>query len=424
MRLRLTLSAIRKLGLGLLLVIVGFGGGYFFGLRQTTWGSKPLVRLVNYEPPVEYQDLDFALFWEVWQRLEKNYLDTTKIDPEKMVYGAIKGMTAALGDPYTVFLPPEENQQAKEDLNGEFGGVGIELGYIKGQLAVMAPLENTPSKQAGIKAGDLILHIKDEKKNLNIDTIGLSLQEAVTYIRGPKGQAVILTLYRQGKGDFEVNLIRDKIMVPSVELDLGSWGDTGWQESAAGDIAWLKLYRFGENTQSQWDEAVTTIIRNRSHLEGIVLDLRNNPGGYFQGAIDVASEFIADGVIVQQQGKSDQETFSVQRRGKLIDLPLVVIINKGSASASEILAGALRDRLDVKLVGERSFGKGTVQDAVDLRNNSGLHITIARWLLPDGDWIHDEGLAPDIEVSLPEATEDQPEPEDTQLKRAIEELKK
>jgi carboxyl-terminal processing protease len=424
MALKISLKKIRSISIGLLLLVVGGGFGYFFGTRDVKItlekGSKP-IQVVNYLE-LKPENVDFSMFWEVWDQLSRTYLDTDKLDAEKMVHGAIQGMTAALDDPYTVFLPPTDNKKSKEDLNGEFGGVGIQLGYIDKTLAVMAPLKGTPADKKGVEAGDLILHLTDENKELDVDTDGMSLADAVTNIRGPKGTSITLSLYRESKGSFEVELVRDTIVVPSVELMIGDWQGTEFKEDENGTIAWLQAYRFGENTDDQWDESIDKILNKQGQLKGVVLDLRNNPGGFVQSAIYMASEFIPDGVIVQQQGRYTTETYSVRRSGNLIGFPVVVLINKGSASASEIVAGALRDRLEAKLVGTTSFGKGTVQDAMDLRGSAGLHVTIARWLLPGGDWIHDTGIEPDVEVELTIPEDETVDIVDDQLRVAIEQL--
>ncbi|OGV92773.1 hypothetical protein A3B57_02055 [Microgenomates group bacterium RIFCSPLOWO2_01_FULL_47_10] len=412
--------------IGALLLLVGGGMGYFWGTRDvsvTLAGYKPNISVINHLE-LKPENVDFTQFWEVWDQLSRTYVDPQQLDAKKMVYGAIAGMTSALGDPYTVFLPPTDNQKAHEDLNGEFGGVGIQLGYVEKTLAVMSPLDNTPASKKGILAGDLILHLKDEAKQLDSDTDGMALETAVDHIRGEVGTDITLTLYRPSKGSFDVTVTRDTITVPSVELKIGRWENETFKEDVNAPIAWLRVYRFGENTDTQWDEGVNTILRNKQKLKGVVLDLRNNPGGYVQSAIYLASEFIPDGIIVAQKGRYTSETYSVNRQGRLIGFPIVVLINKGSASASEIVAGALRDRLKAKLVGATSFGKGTVQDAMDIRGNAGLHVTIAKWLLPGGDWIHDTGIKPEIEVVQPEPTIEGTSDSiiDLQLKRAIEEL--
>ena len=352
-------------------------------------------------------EVDLSLMWEVWSRLDKSYLHSDEIEKEKMVLGAISGSTAALDDPYTSFLAPEENDRSKEDLSGEFSGIGVQLGYVDNTLAVMAPLADHPAIKAGVMAGDLILGIKDEAAEVDVDTNGMSLSEAVNLIRGEVGTEVILTIYHEGDGaSKEVSLIRDVIEISSVEVEFVGEGNR---------VAWLRVYKFGEKTLPEWNESVDEILNHG--VDGVVVDFRNNPGGYLQRAIDLASEFIPSGVIVQQKGKLGVDEFSVNRRGRLIGVPVVGLINKGSASASEIMAGALRERLEISLVGENSFGKGTVQEAQELPGGGGLHITIAEWLLPSGKNIHGDGLVPDVEVKDDLSTE-----EDEQLLKAIETL--
>jgi len=347
------------------------------------------TRLLNIRLSQDKSSVDFSQFWEVWRRLETYYFDPEKIDAKKMVYGAIQGMTSALGDPYTVYLPPEDQKRSMEDLQGSFDGVGIQLGFKNQTLAVVAPLKGHPAEKADVRAGDLIIRIKDEKKGIDRDTAGITLPEAVDLIRGPKGTTVKLTFLREGGQPLEKELMRDTILVPSVEL--------ATVEFDGKKAAHLSLSRFGERTNGEWNTAVSQIISERSTIKGIVLDMRNNPGGYLQGAIDVASEFIPNGTVVTQQGRVESQVYTVNHKGRLIDIPIIVLVNKGSASASEIVAGALRDRRNAKLVGENTFGKGTVQDAQDdLPGGAGLHITIARWLLPSGNWIHEKGLAPDV----------------------------
>lgn len=407
------LSTVRTVVLGICLVVLGFGAGYQFRINPISIPGKTPVKL-------QRSNLDFSQFWQVWDTLEASYVDPGKIDSQKMVYGAIQGMTAALGDPYTMYLPPQDNKQSKEDLNGEFDGVGIQLGYKNGAVAVQTPLENHPAIKAGVKAGDLIVHIKDETRNIDKDTTGMTLEDAVQLIRGKRGTTVNLTFYREGKGTFEKTIVRETITMPSVELVFGDLKNGKWEKSDTGSVAWMRVYRFGDNTQEQWDQAVAQVTNRRSQTKGVVLDVRNNPGGFLQDAISLASDFIPEGTVVKQQGRSSSEVYSVSRRGRLLGMPLTVLINGGSASASEILAGALRDRLGAQLVGEKSFGKGTVQEAMDLGGGAGLHVTIAKWLLPNGDWIHEKGLTPAVEVKLPEDASGSAQVEDTQLEKAAE----
>ncbi len=338
----------------------------------------------------EGHQVDMSLFWRVWDEVETSFLFKNKIDKTKMVYGAIKGMVAALEDPYTAFLPPKENKETKADLKGQFEGVGMQLGYMKGKLAVIAPLDGTPAYKAGIKAGDFIAAINDE------EALKMPLPEAVEKIRGPKGTKVKLTLIRQGVSKpIEVEIVRDTITVPSVKVS--------FVKSNEGVVAHLKLMRFGDLTEGQWRRAVDKILVQKQELgpkfKGVILDLRNNPGGYLNGAVFVASEFLEKGVVVKEEGLNGiRRSLRVNRRGRLLDLPLVVVINKGSASASEIVAGALGDHKRAVLVGMTSFGKGTVQQAKDVGQGAGLHITVAKWLTPKGEWVHDKGIKPQIEV--------------------------
>jgi len=353
--------------------------------------------------------VDVRIMNEVLTRLKANYLKPENIDANKLMYGAAEGMTASLGDPYTSFFPPVQNSRSKEDLQGEFGGVGISLGFIEKSLAVMTPIKDSPAMKAGVKAGDLILKIKDEKKNVTTDTSKLTIDEAVNLIRGEKGTTVVLTMFRDGdKQTKDVALVRDTINVPSTELE---WVDNN-------TVAHIIVNKFGEQTLGEWTKIVDEVKTKKA--KGVILDVRNNPGGYLQRAVDLGSEFIADGVIVKQRNRQKTEVLNVDRQGRLIGMPLVVLMNRGSASASEILAGALRERLGTKLVGEKSFGKGTVQEAQEIGDGSSLHVTIAEWLLPSGKNIHGNGLDPD-ETVVYKYDEKNPKA-DNQLDKAIEVL--
>lgn len=415
---RFVLKTLPQLATAVLLVVVGMFAQYRYGLIQKTsylliQKSRLGTNQLSQRPvqPVSPSTVNMDTFWEAWSYVQSDYLDPAKIDATTMVDGATAGMVSSLGDPYSMYLPPEDNKRSSEDLAGAFFGVGIELGYKNEVLAVVAPLADSPAAKAGVQPGDLILRVADETNPKGEDSSRWTLDKAVDAIRGPKGSTVTLTLYRENNGSepFEVSLVRDEIIVKSVTLE--------FVENQGKNFAHIKISRFGERTKKEWDDAVMQIIDQKPVIAGIVLDMRNNPGGFFDGAIQVASDFIPSGVIVSQKGKYSSQDYTSLGTGRLADYQTEVLVNGGSASASEIVAGALRDRLGSKLIGTKTFGKGTVQDRRDLSNGGGLHVTIARWLLPGGDWIQDEGIPVDIEVTVDkDATTDQA------LERALKEF--
>ena len=405
---KINFTLIRYLILALIVLAATFSAGYLLGFKgyQGSLAEFPKVTITR-ELPQDKKDLDFSLFWRVWDTINTSYFDKEKVIPANMVYGAIEGMVSALGDPYTVFLPPDKNKVVQEDLLGSFDGIGIQIGFKGNQLAVIAPLPNSPSEKAGIEAGDFIVGIKDEAKGIERGTVGISITDAVSAIRGPAGTTVTLTLLREGQEEpIVVDVVRESIDVPSVTLTF-----VGDDEN----IAQVRLLKFGGETEAEWEEAVIEILKKQS-LKGIVLDLRNNPGGYLQGAVDIASEFMKTGrvVVIEERGEQKSE-YVVEKIGRFPNTPLVVLVNQGSASASEILAGALRDDKKVKLVGEKTFGKGTIQEPQQVDGGAGLHITVARWLTPSGVWVDGEGLTPDFELEDNGETD-----EDEQLQKGIE----
>ncbi len=405
----MTLKNIRNFILIIAFGLLVGGIGYNLGKREVTvsWQNfKPQFSVTDLTPPAT-RSVDFSLFWEVWSRLEQSYIDKKAMDPQKMVYGAISGMVQSLGDPYTVFLTPSQQTETKEDLGGQFDGIGAQLGIKDNKIVVVAPLKDTPAEKAGVKAGDWIVKVDGQ------ETAGWTLPEAVSKIRGQKNSKVTLTLVHEGEQKTEdVTLTRETILVKSVE----------WQKKDG--VAYLKLSRFGDQTNSEWEQAVQEILLayQKGEVKGLVLDLRNNPGGYLSGAVFISSEFLSPGTVVVQQEQTGgiRQSYSVDRQGKLLTIPSVVLINKGSASASEIVAGALRDWNRAKLVGETSFGKGSIQEAEDLPGGAGLHVTTAKWLLPKGDWINGKGITPDIEVKM-DANNPTADP---QLEKAVELLTK
>lgn len=425
----LPFSQVRKYILAIALFTLVGGIGYRLGERRVKLRVTPDRQIVVNEQPPATTSVDFGLFWDVWQRLLRFYIDRTSMDSQKMVWGAISGMVNSLGDPYTTFLPPKENKEFKEDLGGAFDGIGAQLGLKDGRIIVIAPLKGTPAQKAGVLAGDYILKVNDE------DTAGWSVPQAVTKIRGPRGTEVKLEiLHENAQKPVELTIQRDTITVPSVEwwvktprevTEISGVPDALKFLDRTEKIAYLRLSRFGDNTNDDWNKAIGEILtaqRNNGTLKGLILDLRNNPGGYLDGSVFIASEFLKDGVIVSQvNSDATKEEFPVNRKGKLLDIALVVLVNKGSASASEIVAGALKDYKRATLVGEVTFGKGSVQTPFDLAQDAGLHITTGKWLLPKGDSISKVGVKPDIEVTLEDATN---ATADAQLAKAIELLLK
>ena len=355
-------------------------------------------------------DMDFSLFWEAYHVLDEKFFEPEKFDPQKMIYGAISGMVKSLEDPYTVFMPPQDTKTFMEDVSGVFEGVGMEIDIRKGQLLVIAPLEGTPAQKAGLRAGDKILKVDDTY------TRDITIDEAVNLIRGPKGTEVVLTILR---GDWdkakEIKIIREAIEIPSLRWELK-------EEEGTIPIAYLKLYHFSEKASADFRKAALEILDTRA--EKIILDLRNNPGGYLGVAQDIAGWFLEKGqiVVIEDFGENkEKKEYKAKGNAMFANYPVVILINQGSASGSEILAGALRDNRGVKIVGETSFGKGSVQELEKLKDNASLKITVAKWLTPKGDLITDKGLKPDVEIEI--SDEDYDEERDPQLNKAIEIIK-
>jgi carboxyl-terminal processing protease len=347
--------------------------------------------------------VDFSLFWDAYNKLQQNFIDPSKITDQKVVYGAIEGMTNSLGDPYTDFFDPDQAQRFQQDLAGSFEGIGVEIGIKKDLLTVIAPLKGTPGQKAGLKSGDIIVKINGK------DATNMTADEAVNLIRGPKGTAVTLTILRDDWNTTkDIKIIRDTIKVPSIEWSLKDK-----------DIAYVQIYQFDETLSSDFKNIALQILQ--SPAKRIILDLRDNPGGYLSVAQDLAGWFLQNGqtVTIEDFGKGKpQQIYKTNGNSELANYPIVILINQGSASASEILAGALRDDKNVKLIGTKSFGKGCVQEVVDLRGGSFLKITIANWLTPKGNSITDVGLTPDVKVDITD--QDVQQQKDPQLDKALE----
>lgn len=389
----------------LILVAVFCGGvGYrlgWAGFNLELKKNPPQIKIVNRTPPSG--TVDFSLFWEVWQLLNEKSVERP-LDPHNLLYGAVRGLAASLADPYTAFLTPEQAKTLDSSLNGQYEGIGAELGIRDNQLVVIAPLEGSPAERVGLRAGDKILRIDKQ------ETAGISLTDAVGLIRGPQGTVVSLTLQR-GKGDaFTLDVKREKISVSSLKLEKKEDG-----------VVYLRLSRFGEDTNSDWDKIMQELLAlPSSERHALVLDLRGNAGGYLDSAVYIASEFLTEGklVVAEQFGDGTRRDFLATRSGELLATPVTVLVDEGSASSAEIVAAALRDQRGAKLVGKKSFGKGSVQESVELSDGSKLHVTIAKWLTPGGEVINGKGLNVDVEVDRSE--EDINNGKDPQLDRALE----
>lgn len=396
----------KKSIIGLLILLIA-GGIFWSGILigKKYYPSINLVKGVKNLETGKPADVDFSLFWDAWRLIQSDYVKAGKTDNQTMVYGAINGLLGSLGDPYSVFFDPAEAKKFNEDVTGLFSGVGIELGMKKNILTVISPLEDTPAWKAGIKAGDQIVKINDKV------TSNMTIDDAINLIRGEKGTNVTFSIMRASfdkPKDFIVT--RDTIVVPSTKV---TYLDN--------NIAYLKLMNFNENAAYNFYRSAVEVLMKKS--PGIILDLRNNPGGYLNVSVDIAGWLMKKGeVVVREDAKDGNETlFKAGGNQALVDIPVVVLINEGSASASEILAGALRDNRQVKLIGEKSYGKGSVQEIQKLFDDSMIKLTIAEWLTPNGTSINENGLEPDYKVELTD--KDYEANKDPQLDKALEVIK-
>lgn len=384
--------------------LTGFGTGWYVA---GTMAQASAVQTAQPQPTVQARPTSpefFKVFWEAWDVITREYYGRKGLDPQKMTYGAIKGMLESLGDPHTYFLTPSDSRIAQEDLQGSFEGIGATIEKRDNKLLVVAPIEGTPADKAGLKPGDHIVRVDDK------DTAPLSLIEAVSLIRGKAGTVVKLTVLREGEKQpliFEITRARIEITtVRTRQLEEG--------------IAYIRLSGFSEPTSRGLAAALQKI--KASNPKGLILDLRNNPGGYLSTSVEVASQFLKEGLVVyEQDAEGRRRDFRVRPGGQAVDIPMVVLVNKGTASASEIVAGAIQDAGRAPLIGEKTFGKGSVQTTHTLSDGSSVHVTVTYWFTPKGRQIQDKGIEPDIEVPLTE--EDVRKGVDPQLERAIEYLR-
>ncbi len=378
--------------------IVGIGIGRNFPKTITIHGVSGIDNATT--------TADFATFWEAWQIINDNYLRGAQVNNETKVRGAITGLVNSLGDPYSQYFAPKAAESFKQDVEGTFNGIGAEIGTRNDQLVIIAPLKDAPAEKAGLRAGDKILLIDaTSTENMPVD-------EAITYIRGPKDTAVKLTLLREGwDKPKEFSIVRQPIESPTLDFKM-----------LPGGIAYIQLYSFNANAERLFWNAVHQAATENA--QSVILDLRGNPGGYLDVAVDLAGWFVPRGTVVVKEEGRDNTVLDTQRANGnevLAKVPVVVLIDKGSASASEILAGALHDDRGIKLIGEKSFGKGTVQQFMDLGDGSVIKLTIAHWVLPSGRILDHDGLVPDYEVKLTD--KDIENKKDLQLDKAIEVVK-
>ena len=388
------------------LLFGSFQWGYTQGKNSTTSSGQiyPITNtsIQNKLPQGEDRNIDFSLFWKVWDLLKEKYVNKNSLDTQTLIYGAIKGMLKATGDPYSNFFNPKETQDFAQEISGNFDGIGAELGIKDDILTVIAPLDNSPAQKAGLLAGDKILKIEDKS------TSDMTIDQAVDLVRGEKGTTVKLTIFHKGAQETkDISIVRDTIQVKSVKLDFKD-----------NNVAYLKINKFSEDTSKEFDLAMNTIISKNS--KGIILDLRNNPGGFLDQSVDVASRLIPRGkpVVIEEDSTGKKDTLNTAGGDKLSNLPMVILINEGSASASEILAGALKDDRNITLIGKKSFGKGSVQELISLPQGSSAKITVAKWLTPNGDYIMEKGISPDIDIDL--TLDDFNNSRDPQLDKAAE----
>ena len=402
---------IAKIYLRLLIITIIFSLGILLGSSLSNQDNKPTEEIIK-ETTSELSDIfkssekiDALLFRELWDIIHDNYFDQNSIVDEELFYGSLAGMITALGDAYSLFLNPDNTADFTQELNGTFYGIGAEIGKRNGFLVIIAPLANTPAEQAGLKAGDKIIAIDGQ------EVTNIYLDEAVSLIRGEKGTEVVLTIISEDEQIAkEIVIIRDKISIPSVSYDLED------------NIALIKISHFNGDTDKKFTKIAQDILRDNP--EGLILDLRNNPGGYLNVAIDIASNWLEPQQVVVRETFSDKrkdKSYQSYSKLNLAHFKTVILINKGSASASEILAGALQDHGLATLVGEQSFGKGSVQQLIPLSNGSSVKITVAKWLTPNGRTIEEEGIKPDYEIEF--SLEDFENERDPQLEKAQELIK-
>ncbi len=397
--------------IGLILIVFTFSAGLWTGSMISNGGKNPAMKLqfpgvaTQSDPaqltatPVDRGTLFFP-FWEAWDTVHRDFVDQP-VDDIKLMQGAIRGMLSSLGDPHTSYMDPMEFQQANAPLEGEYEGIGAYVDTTGDYLTIISPMPGSPAEKAGLKPGDTVLAIDNE------DMTGIDPNLVLRKILGPAGTEVEIKLKREGVEDFSVKIVRAKILLPSVESKM-----------LDENIAYINLSSFASDTGPKLRNALEDLLSRNP--KGLILDLRNDGGGYLDTAQEVVSEFLKEGtVLIEEYGDKTQRKYEVQPGGLATEIPMVVLVNGGTASAAEITAGAIQDYKRGILIGEKTYGKGSVQQWSSLPNEAGaIRVTIARWLTPNGRQINAIGLMPDIEIALTQ--EDFDAEKDPQLDRAIE----
>jgi len=389
-------------------VIVSYLIGYNVGHKGYVFVPKDF-KIVNQDS--QSQSVDYNLLWKAIDIINNKYIDKP-VDQQKILEGAISGAVASVGDPYTVYFNPKNLDNFQTSLKGSFTGIGAEVGLQNGNIVVVAPLQDSPAQKAGLKAKDVIAKVDGKA------TTGWSVDQAVSVIRGPKGTQVVLTIVRAGQDKpLEIKITRDEIKIKSVRWEYKQVEKDGKKKN----IAVITISQFGDDTTDLMNSAVNDVLKHS--VDGIVLDLRNNPGGYLQSAVEVASNWVEGGKTIVTEAHSDgtSQVFAAKGNNRLKDIKTVALINGGTASAAEILSGALHDYNIAELIGEKSFGKGSVQELIDLPNNGGaVKVTVAKWITPNGKNLNHDGLNPDNQVTL---TQDQADKgQDPQMDKAVDEV--
>lgn len=386
----------------LVTALLAFSFGWFFAKNISTAEKKLLQATIGTSSDAREKNLRIRDVDEVWKRLQDGYYDISKLDLSKLEWNAVKGFVAGVGDPYTVFMNPDESKDFENGLEGQLEGIGAELEVKEGKLIVVSPLKKSPAEEAGIRSGDIIYKIDGALAE------EMTFYNAIQKIRGKKGTSVTLTIIRENTPQpLEMRITRREITIESVVL-----------EKLDGDIYHLSILQFNDHTKDEFNNAIQKILLEKT--KGLILDLRGNGGGYLDIAVDIASEFIVGKkpvVIVKQRNASKNKTIPSNGSGRLADISLVVLVDKGSASASEIVAGAVQDYKRGVLIGEKTFGKGSVQELSRLDDGSNLRMTIAKWFTPLDRSIDEVGIAPDKEVKITD--EDRLTDKDTQLEAAV-----